>query len=118
MIGDVKVDMRFDEQGVLALLRGGTLAGLKLAGEHVLQLSRQKVPLEEGTLERSGEVSDDGALTVAVSYDTPYAVRQHEDMTLRHAAGRSAKYLETAMGEGRAEAAQIVAATAQRKAGG
>jgi hypothetical protein len=118
VIGDVKVSLDFDEQRVLAALRGGTLAGLKLAGEHILQLSRQRVPIEEGTLERSGEVSDDGALTVAVSYDTPYAVRQHEDLTLRHAAGRTAKYLEIPMHEGADDAAKIVAATAQRKAGG
>lgn len=115
---EVTTKLTLDTDDVMRELARGTLEGLKLAGEHILQLSRQKVPLEEGTLERSGEVSDDGALTVAVSYDTPYAVRQHEDMTLRHAAGRSAKYLETAMGEGRAEAAQIVAATARRKAGG
>ena len=29
-----------------------------------------------------------------ISYDTPYAVRQHEDMSYRHDPGRTAKYLE------------------------
>ena len=30
----------------------------------------------------------------AVSYDTPYAIRQHEDLSYKHDAGRKAKYLE------------------------
>ena len=30
----------------------------------------------------------------AVAYDTPYAVRQHEDTRLRHDPGRRAKWLE------------------------
>ena len=29
-----------------------------------------------------------------MSYDTPYAVRQHEDTRLRHTNGRRAKWLE------------------------
>ena len=74
-------------------MRRGAEAGLDLALEHVLGESRRLVPIEEATLERSGSTSQDG-LRGAVSYDTPYAVRQHEDMTLRHDAGRTAKYLE------------------------
>lgn len=67
------------------------------AGQIILAESDQHVPIEEGTLSRSGHVSeDDQHLRVAVSYDTPYAVVQHEDMTLNHDAGRTAKYLENA----------------------
>jgi len=39
-----------------------------------------------------------------VAYDTPYAVRQHEDTRLRHDAGRRAKWLERTADE---EAATI-----------
>lgn len=43
------------------------------------------VPYEEGTLERSGEVvSVPSESAAAVTYDTPYAARQHEDRSLRH----------------------------------
>lgn len=73
--------------------------GLLLAAEHVLQVSNTHVPiaLDGGTLERSGVASVDAtALKAAVSYDTPYAVRQHEELNYRHAVGRTAKYLENA----------------------
>lgn len=67
--------------------------GLTNAAEHLLGESRRLVPIEEGTLERSGRSSVEG-LDAAVSYDTVYAVRQHEELTWRHAPGRRAKYLE------------------------
>jgi len=56
--------------------RAGAVRGLKKAVEHLLQVSREVVPLEEGTLERSGVASvDEGGLRGAVSYDTPYQRR-------------------------------------------
>lgn len=70
--------------------------GLQRAAEHLLTESKKLVPLEEGTLERSGRVNVDG-LNGSVSYDTVYAVRQHEELTWRHLPGRSAKYLEIPM---------------------
>lgn len=82
-----------DLGAVSALARAAAEEGLRKAAEHVLQTSRTLVPLEEGTLERSGKVSVDG-LKAAVSYDTVYAVYQHERMDLRHVSGRQAKYLE------------------------
>lgn len=74
------------------------------AGEHLLGAANVHVPLEEGTLERSGTVSDPDQGAVTVSYDTPYAVRQHEDLTYQHDPGRTAKWLENAM---HAEAAAV-----------
>lgn len=92
--------MRLEWHGdeILALLKGSTQQGLLLAAEHLLQVSSNLAPIEEGDLQRSGEVSsdpDEGA--VAVSYDRKYAVRQHEDLTYRHDEGRQAKYLEDPM---------------------
>lgn len=76
----------------------GADKGLLLGGEHLLGTSRKLVPHEEGTLENSGRVSQDPAShTVAVSYDTEYAVRQHEEMDYAHDDGRQAKYLEQPM---------------------
>jgi len=67
------------------------------------------VPLEEGTLQRSGQTSiDEANLTGTVSYGTPYAVRQHEELTWRHAPGRQAKYLETAVNTSRQECLRIM----------
>jgi len=93
------------------------LSGLRLGGQYILKLSNDRVPLEEGTLERSGRVTDNGKDEVAISYDTPYARRQHEDMTLRHDAGRSAKYLETAMHEARKQVGELVAAAVRKSLG-
>lgn len=71
------------------------MSALKDIAEYVLGESIQQVPHEEGDLQSSGKVSvDEGSSRVAVSYDTPYAVRQHEDMTYQHDPGRKAKYLE------------------------
>lgn len=82
-------------RAVQAAERAGAVRGLALAAEHLLQASRLQVPIEEGTLERSGVASvDPASLRAAVSYDTPYAVRQHEDLALSHDDGRKAKYLE------------------------
>lgn len=90
-------ELRFDAGRVEAELAAGADRAAYLAGEHVLQVSNTMVPIEEATLERSGRVTDPEDGQVTVYYDTPYAVVQHEDLTLQHDAGRSAKYLERAM---------------------
>lgn len=87
--------------------------GVGLAAEHVLQVSRTRNPFEEGTLERSGSASSDG-LRGAVTYDTPYAVKQHEDLTLHHKGKGQAKYLESAGTSERRTIAQIIAVEVAR----
>lgn len=77
--------------------------------------SNKIIPLEEGTLMRSGQTSiDEANLTGTVSYGTPYAVRQHEEMTWRHAPGRQAKYLETAVNASRQECLRIMQSELRR----
>lgn len=93
MAVDVDFDSHFDR--VYATLSGAAMDGLVDAAEHLLQVSRTEVPHEQGDLERSGAVTQDRTQdTVAVSYDRPYAVIQHEELSYRHAPGRKAKYLE------------------------
>lgn len=76
--------------------RAGRNKGLRLAAEHLLASSQAIIPIEEATLERSGVASVDEAKgQAAVSYDTVYAVRQHEELAWQHDPGRQAKYLET-----------------------
>ncbi|MFI8104705.1 minor capsid protein [Streptomyces sp. NPDC086023] len=87
------------EGGRLGASRRGRAAaeeGLQKALEHLLTESRRLVPLREGVLERSSRVVRDG-LVGAVTYDTVYARRQHEELTWKHLPGRSAKYLEIPM---------------------
>ena len=73
-------------------------AGLYEAAEMVGEESDRTAPIEEGTLIRSRSVTIDEANAVAaIAYDTPYAARQHEDLTLNHDAGRRAKFLEQSL---------------------
>ncbi|WAL93999.1 hypothetical protein [Streptomyces sp. Je 1-369] len=107
---------RMDWQGSrLWTSRGRRLAseGVQRALEHGLGVSNTRVPLEEGTLERSGRVDVDG-LNGAISYDTVYAVRQHEELTWKHLPGRQAKYLESAMNDEREVMLQLMAVTLRR----
>lgn len=85
-------------------------SGLHKAAEHVLEQANRLVPIEEGTLLRSGVASSDaGQLKAAVSYDTPYAVRQHEELSYSHDEGRQAKYLEQPLDSERGEIERIIA---------
>lgn len=108
--------LRWKGQAALRGTRAGAERGLRIAAEHVLTESRKRVPIEEGTLERSGTatVDESSSLTAAVAYDTPYAIRQHEEMTYRHDAGRSAKYLEGPLTEEAGTVGEIIAAQLRR----
>lgn len=62
--------------------------------EHILTESINETPIKSGTLRRSGTVTDvPSEESVYVSYNTPYAIKQHEDLSLHHNDGK-AKYLE------------------------
>lgn len=96
----------------------GAARGLMLGAEHVLEEANRIVPIEEGTLLRSGVASvDEGALRAAVAYDTPYAVAQHEDLTMQHDAGRQAKYLEQPLGSERPQVEALIAREIKRELG-
>lgn len=83
----------------LATLRRKQAArGLLMGAEYLLAETIPYVPIEEGTLQRSGVATvDPGQLEAAVAFDTPYAVRQHEELDYHHDPGREAKFLENRM---------------------
>lgn len=96
--------IEWNDDEVIAALEAASFEGTQLAGEYLLGESDALVPLEEGDLSRSGEVTSDATTgQVAVSYDRPYAVRQHEELTWRHDPGRTAKYLEGPMHDERVQ---------------
>lgn len=106
-------------------IRGGAKTGLFQAAVHVRDVANEQVPFEEGDLARDGtpSVSDGDELKAAVSYGLDpevkaYAERQHEDMTLRHDAGRNAKFLENALNSERDAVLQMVAQGAKSATGG
>lgn len=93
-----------------ALLQGMWLAALHLLGE-----AQAIVPIEEATLERSGVASiDRSKFMCAVSFDTVYAARQHEELGWRHDPGRQAKYLEAPMHTQQQIMLAIIAAAVRR----
>lgn len=76
------------------------LKGTKKLGENILGESQKLVPVDSGTLKESGVVSlDKSVQVVTISYNTPYARKQHEDNTLNHPNGGQAKYLEQPFNE-------------------
>lgn len=96
-------------------MRLGAMLGLAQWAELLLQRSREEIPLDEATLERSGVASTDPEiLSAAVSFDTPYAVEQHENMTFAHAPGRKAKYLEDPWNASAETAGDLIAANIRR----
>lgn len=91
-------------------VKAGAARGLFRAAEFVLGEARTVVPIEEATLSRSGATDvDPVALKATVSFDTPYAARQHEELTWRHDPGRTAKYLERPLLGTKAIQTQIIA---------
>ena len=108
-IGKLKEDMK-----------SAASRGVYTAARNVLDVSNRTVPFEEGDLSRDGAVSlsDGDGLKAAISYgrksDTKdYAVRQHEDLTLHHDAGRGPKYLENAINSQRETTLKIVGEAAK-----
>ena len=82
---------------------------ITLGLEFVKQESVKVAPKDTGMMEKSAQVtmSADGK-TGYVSYDTPYAIRQHEELDFRHAEGRIAKYLELPFQQNQEKALQII----------
>jgi hypothetical protein len=113
----LRFELDWDGDRVTEEAQRGAVRGLRRGAEHLLAVSRQMTPREEGTLRRSGVASVDAATrTAAVSYDTPYAVYQHEELGLRHVEG-GAKYLERPMHSERADILAIIGAEIRRALG-
>jgi hypothetical protein len=107
-LGEIKVPV--------AAIRRAANQGLEEAAEMVKDLSDTRIPYDEGGLLRSGKVSTDPLkMEAAVSYDTEYAVRQHEFMDQVHPGGRQAKYLEDSFNQLRPVLASHIAAVIRRK---
>jgi hypothetical protein len=69
---------------------------MTMGAEVLLDESNRKAPIETGALIRSGVAKAEGN-KAAVGYNTPYAIKQHEELGYQHDQGREAKYLENAL---------------------
>lgn len=83
------------------------------AGMEVLRAAAVAgTPVETGRLAGSASVTIDGD-DATITYDGPYARRQHEELTWRHETGR-AKYLELAFIENKDQAVDAMATVLKR----
>lgn len=95
----------------------GAARGLALGAEHVRGAAVDNAPLDTGALRNSATASHDpDELTAAVSFDTPYAARQHEELDYHHRTGQ-AKYLETALNTNHDTIARLVQAQIRKALG-
>ncbi|MGP6175439.1 hypothetical protein [Corynebacterium sp. A21] len=94
-------------------IKRGANLGARDGAAQVLGTSNDKAPLETGVLRASGKVSTDGKGTAAVSYNTPYAAKQHEEVGYHHTDGE-AKYLENAMRDEAENVKRIIAERVRR----
>lgn len=87
--------IKWNDADAKAMIKANCKKALWNVGNYILSESKKQVPLDTGALQRSGavDVNEEGN-EAAVSYDTPYAVRQHEMVHYFHQRGRKAKYLE------------------------
>ncbi|WP_113705394.1 hypothetical protein [Nonomuraea lactucae] len=113
---DVELNMHINVEQLVAETRAAAARGLHQGAEHVLTMTGPKVPWQEGHLERSGTVSvDESELVGAISFDQPYAVRQHEELDFNHPVKGEAKFLETTLRD-EAEAVKLIVAKHIRRA--
>lgn len=99
----------------------GAEAGLFALGNNIMTEAKQRVPVDQGILRASGYVSppEDGNVELGFGgAASAYAVKQHEDLTLRHPGGGQAKFLESAIDDARSSAAEVVAGFARKAVGG
>lgn len=89
--------MSVDIAKARAIFKANSVKTLREVGEFILKESNQIAPFEDGELINSGRVVvDEENLSVQISYNTPYALVQHEDLELHHTNGRRARFLTSA----------------------
>jgi hypothetical protein len=87
--------------------RVGSQRGRHLAGEWVLQESKESSPLDTGMLENSASVESSTNKT-SVSYDTPYARRLHEHPEYNFQGKGKGKWLENTINNNHSTIVDII----------
>lgn len=104
----IRVDIKGVEKVRREMARLGERAPKVLAGalfregERIMAESKQQVPVDTGNLRNTGHVALPRVTRSRVEVDlgyggpaAPYALKQHEDLTLRHPTpGQKGKYLQ------------------------
>lgn len=88
-------DLKWRGEEAERIIRKAAFEAIRDGAEAILTEAIDETPIDTGTLRRSGTVTEaPREAAVYVSFNTPYARRQHEDLTLKHPRGGKAKYLE------------------------
>lgn len=98
-----------DIEKVVGAAVTGAPRGAGLAMEHIRGVAAPLTPEDTGHLVGTADVKVEGD-EASITFDGPYARRQHEELTWRHEKGQ-AKYLEQPMHTERDTALGIVAKT-------
>jgi hypothetical protein len=81
----MSVFMRWYGDDVTKKIRQAQARALHDSAEHILTEANKSNPYREGTLERSGSTDvDEETMQASVFYDTPYAIRVHEEPGLEY----------------------------------
>lgn len=105
------VKLKLDRERINSAVKTGGKRATWSALDYLASVSKEQVPLDTGALKNSCtvSVSDDGS-EGTVSYDTPYAVEQHENVNYHHQRDRKAKYLEDPCNDSGVQSKMIEAA--------
>jgi len=115
--GGIRVETEWNGDRVDDAARRGAARGLGLGAEHVRGVSVDRTPLDTAALRDSATTSHDPeSLTAAVSYDTAYAARQHEELNWQHRTG-GPKFLESALASERDTVARLIQAQIRKALG-
>lgn len=96
----VNVKCFFDKELAQEVVEKAAMKGLRKLGEEILTEAKELCPVDSGTLRQSGSVrANSKNKTVEISFNTPYALKQHEEMSYNHPNGGQAKYLEQPFNE-------------------
>ena len=104
MSASVSVKVKIDRALIKSVTQSGSRKATWSALDYLAARSKEQVPLDTGALKASCvvDVNGDGSQGT-VSYDTPYAVRWHEN-DANFQRGRKKKYLEDPLNDSSVQA--------------
>lgn len=113
----IKIETEWKGYNAGEIARRGAAEGLARGAEHIRDVSVSRAPMDTTALRDSATASHDaGTLAAAVSFDTPYAVRQHEELDFQHPTGE-AKFLESTLASERDTVARLIQAEIRKALG-
>lgn len=107
--------VKWDDSLAKRIAQQAAIKAAETMAEKIRGISEDEAPHATGTMERSSTVKAEGN-KIIIAYNTPYAIKQHEDLTLRHpdptnpisSSGRKAKYLEDPFNANKAKTLKFI----------